>query len=216
MVRIFLLDDDEVVRKGLRVIFETQEDMEVVGEAGTAAESLDRMPGTAPDVAILDVRLPDGDGVSVCDQARSACPDLACLMLTSFSDSDTVLAAIMAGSRGYVLKGTPPDKLISVVRAVAEGHSLLEPALTQRLLDELRYGTQIDPRLAELTETERRILDLIAEGKTNREIAVVMYLAEKTVKNYVSKLLGKLGLHHRTEAAVFLVRAERSHRSDER
>ncbi len=207
MVRVFLLDDHEVVRRGLRDLFEAEEDMEVVGEAATAAEARTRIPLTRPDVAVLDVRLPDGDGIEVCRDVRSETPALACLMLTSFADDEALFAAIMAGASGYVLKEIRTNDLVDAVRRVASGQSLLDPAITRRVLDRLRAGPAEDPRLHALSPQERRILDLIAEGMTNRQIAGEMFLAEKTVKNYVSALLAKLGLERRTEAAVFAVKA---------
>jgi len=206
MARVFLLDDHEVVRKGLRDLLEEEADMEVVGEAGTAADALVRIPLCAPDVAVLDVRLPDGDGVAVCREVRSAMPELACLMLTSFADDEALLAAIMAGASGYILKEIRTNDLVASVRKVAAGESLLDPAMTKRVMDRLQAGPVLDKRLASLSDQERRTLDLIALGKTNRQIAEEMYLAEKTVKNYVSNLLSKLGMSRRTEAAVFAVK----------
>ena len=210
MTRIFLLDDHEVVRKGLRDLLEAEEDMEVVGEAGTMQEALTRIPLANAEVAVLDVRLPDGDGVTVCREVRSAMPELACLMLTSFADDEALFAAIMAGASGYVLKQIRTNDLVTAIRRVARGESLLDSGLTNRVLERLRAGPAVDPRLASLSDQERRILDLIALGKTNRQIAEEMFLAEKTVKNYVSNLLSKLGMARRTEAAVFAVRAEQS------
>jgi two-component system, NarL family, response regulator DevR len=206
MARVFLLDDHEVVRKGLRDLLEAEADMEVVGEAGTAADALVRIPLCAPDVAVLDVRLPDGDGIAVCREVRSAMPELACLMLTSFADDEALLAAIMAGASGYILKEIRTNDLVASVRKVAAGESLLDPAMTKRVMDRLQAGPVLDKRIASLSDQERRILDLIALGKTNRQIAEEMYLAEKTVKNYVSNLLSKLGMSRRTEAAVFAVK----------
>ncbi|HLN15923.1 MAG TPA: response regulator transcription factor [Acidimicrobiales bacterium] len=209
-IRVFLLDDHEVVRTGLRTLLESEEDIEVVGEAGTADEALRRIPPTRPDVAILDVRLPDGNGVEVCREVRSTRPETACLMLTSYADDEALLAAIMAGASGYVLKQVGGSTLVDDVRKVAAGGSLLDPALTARVLERLQHGPEEDERLAKLTGQERRILDLIAEGQTNRQIAEALFLAEKTVKNYVSNLLAKLGMQRRTEAAVFAARlAER-------
>ena len=214
MVRVFLLDDHEVVRRGLRDLFEAEEDMEVVGEAGTAKDALVRIPLTRPDVAVLDVRLPDGDGIEVCRDARSAMPELACLMLTSFADDEALFAAIMAGAAGYVLKEIRTNDLVNAVRRVAGGQSLLDPAITRRVLDRLRTGPTEDPKLSTLSPQERRILDLIAEGMTNRQIAAEMYLAEKTIKNYVSNLLAKLGMERRTQAASYAARLdERSTRA---
>jgi len=211
--RIFLLDDHEVVRRGVRELLETEEDMTIAGEAGTAEEALRRIPATSPDVAVLDVRLPDGDGVEVCREIRSAHPEVHCLMLTSFSDDEALFDAIMAGASGYILKQVKGAELLDAVRRVAAGQSLLDPALTTRVLERLRKGPEEDERLADLTEQERRILALLAEGLTNRQIADRMYLAEKTVKNYVSNLLMKMGMDRRTEAAVYAARlAERRRR----
>ena len=203
---VFLLDDHEVVRTGLRALLEAGDDITVVGEAGTVADALSRIPAAKPDVAILDVRLPDGNGVEVCREVRSADPDIVCVMLTSYADDEALIASIMAGAAGYVLKQIGSLDLLDTIRRAGAGESLLDPALTERVLDRLREGPAIDPRLASLTPQERRILDLIAEGKTNRQIAEEMYLAEKTVKNYVSNLLAKLGMARRTQAATFAAR----------
>jgi two-component system, NarL family, response regulator DevR len=202
-VRIFLLDDHEVVRRGVKELLESEPGWTVVGEAGTAAEALARVPALRPDVAVLDVRLPDGDGVSVCRELRSSMPELACLMLTSFSDDEALFDAIMAGASGYVLKEIRGSDLIGAVRVVAQGGSLLDARATARVLERLRSPAPkaTDP-LHELTEQERRILELIGEGLTNRQIGERMFLAEKTVKNYVSTVLSKLGLQRRTQVAV--------------
>ena len=209
---MFLLDDHEIVRRGVRDLLEAA-GLEVVGEASTAAEALVRIPATAPDVAVLDVRLPDGSGVEVCREVRSARPDLACLMLTSFSDDEALFEAIVAGAAGYVLKEVRGGELVSSIRRVAAGETLLDPALTARVVERLRRGPEEDERLRHLTDQERRILGLLADGKTNRQIAEAMFLAEKTVKNYVSNLLAKMGMSRRTEAAVYAARlAERRHR----
>jgi two-component system response regulator DevR len=202
-IAVFLLDDHELVRRGLRDLLEVGGDFVVVGEAGTAAEALSRIPPTRPDVAILDVRLPDGNGVEVCREVRSAHPEIHCLMLTSFSDDDALFQAIMAGASGYLLKQVRGQDLVDAVRRVAQGQSLLDPEVTTRVLDRLRHPTEPDERLARLTDQERRILDLVAEGLTNRQIAGQVHLAEKTVKNYVSNLLAKLGMERRTQAAVY-------------
>jgi two-component system, NarL family, response regulator DevR len=204
--RVFLLDDHEVVRRGLRELLEADGDIEVVGEAGTAEEGLSRIPPTRPDVAILDVRLPDGDGVEVCREVRSAHPEIHCLILTSFSDDDALFQAIMAGASGYLLKQVKGNDLVDAVRRVASGQSLLDPEVTARVLERLRKGPETDERLERLTDQERRILNLIAEGLTNRQIAERVHLAEKTVKNYVSNLLTKLGMERRTQAAVYAAR----------
>jgi two-component system, NarL family, response regulator DevR len=212
--RVFLLDDHEVVRRGLRELFEAEEDLTVVGEGSTAQEALARVPSIQPDVAVLDVRLPDGDGVEVCRDLRSAMPELKCLMLTSFADDEALFSAILAGASGYVLKQIKGGDLVSAVRRVAAGESLLDPSLTKQVMERLRGENVEDERLARLTAQERNILELIADGKTNRQIADELYLAEKTVKNYVSNLLSKMGFARRTEAAVYAARlAERKHKS---
>jgi two-component system, NarL family, response regulator DevR len=212
-LRVFLLDDHEVVRAGIRSLLEDAEDIEVVGEAGTVQDALVRVPLARPDVAILDVRLPDGSGVEACREIRSAHPEVACLMLTSYADDEALLAAVMAGASGYVLKQVGGRDLVADVRTVGAGGSLLDPAITERVIDRLRRGPAEDERLAALTPQERRILDRIAEGRTNRQIGEELFLAEKTVKNYVSNLLAKLGMQRRTEAAVFAARlAARSDR----
>jgi two-component system response regulator DevR len=213
---VFLLDDHEVVRTGLRALLEAGDDITVVGEAGTVADALSRIPAAKPDVAILDVRLPDGNGVEVCREVRSADPDIVCVMLTSYADDEALIASIMAGAAGYVLKQIGSLDLLDTIRRAGAGESLLDPALTERVLDRLREGPAIDPRLASLTPQERRILDLIAEGKTNRQIAEEMYLAEKTVKNYVSNLLAKLGMARRTQAATFAARLNERSAQDTR
>ncbi|MCX7619614.1 MAG: response regulator transcription factor [Acidimicrobiales bacterium] len=212
-MRVFLLDDHEIVRRGLKELLEATGEMEVVGEAGTAAEALRRIPPTRPDVAVLDVRLPDGDGVEVCREIRSRQPSVQCLMLTSYSDDEALFDAIMAGAAGYVLKQIKSSELVDAVKKVAAGQSLLDPALTARVLERLRNGGGEDEKLDALTDQERRILELLAEGLTNRQIAERMFLAEKTVKNYVSNLLTKMGMQRRTEAAVYAARlAERRRR----
>jgi two-component system response regulator DevR len=206
-VRVFLLDDHEIVRRGLRELFETQDDFEVVGEAANAEEALARVPPTRPDVAVLDVRLPDASGVEVCRELRAAMPGLRCLMLTSFADDDALFAAILAGASGYLLKQIKGAELVTAVRRVAEGQSLIDPALMAAVMERLRGG-QEDERTAKLSPQERRILELIAEGKTNRQIGAEIFLAEKTVKNYVSNLLAKMGFSRRTEAAVYAARSQ--------
>lgn len=207
MIRIFLVDDHEVVRRGVRDLLVAQEDMEVVGEASTAQEAITRIPLDRPDIAVLDVRLPDGDGIEVCREVRSLCPETACLMLTSFADDEAFLSAVMAGASGYVLKQIKGSDLVGSIRKVARGQSLLDPQLVAKARERLGRDHQ-DEQLRRLSPQERRILELIAEGKTNREIANTMYLAEKTVKNYVSNLLVKLGMKRRTEAAVFATKLE--------
>ena len=211
-IRIFLLDDHEIVRRGLRELLEGEEDLEVVGEAGTAEEALGRIPATRPDVAVLDVQLPDGNGVEVCREVRSSHPEINCVMLTSFADDEALFNAIMAGAAGYVLKQVKGNDLIDGIRRVARGESLLDPAMTSRVLERLRATPEPD-ELADLTPQERKILDHIAEGLTNRQIGERMFLAEKTVKNYVSNVLAKLGMSRRSEAAAFAARLdERQHR----
>ena len=213
IIGVFLLDDHEIVRRGVRELLESNDDMEVVGEAGTAEEALARIPATRPRVAVLDVRLPDGNGVEVCREVRSRLPEVQCLMLTSFSDDEALIDAIMAGAAGYVLKQIRGNDLADAIRRVARGESLLDPAVTRSVLDRLRNPAPVDDRLAQLTDQERRILDLIAKGMTNREIGNEMHLAEKTVKNYVSNMLTKLGMSRRTEAAVFATKlASEPHR----
>ena len=212
--RVFLLDDHEIVRRGLRELLEAEDDLEVVGEAGTAAEALARIPATRPDVAVLDVRLPDGDGVSVCRDVRSQHAAVRCLMLTSFSDDEALFSAIMAGASGYVLKQVRGTDLVDAVRRVGRGESLIDPSLTSRVLERLRGGDEDDDLLRQLSPQERTLLDLLAEGLTNRQIGERMFLAEKTVKNYVSNLLGKLNMGRRTEAAVYAARLAERRRHD--
>jgi DNA-binding NarL/FixJ family response regulator len=215
-IGVFLLDDHEVVRKGLRALLEACEDIEVVGEADTVADALISIPAARPDVAILDVRLPDGSGVEVCREVRSNSPDVACVMLTSYADDEALIASIMAGAAGYVLKQVGSLDLLDTIRRAGAGESLLDPALTDRVLERLRDGPKTDPRLAGLTPQERKILDLIAEGYTNRQIAENLFLAEKTVKNYVSNLLAKLGMERRTQAATFAARLNERSSQDAR
>ncbi len=211
VIRVFLLDDHEVVRRGVKDLLEAEADITVVGEASTAAEALARVPAVRPDVAVLDVRLPDGDGVSVCRDLRSQFPELACLMLTSFADDDAAYDAVLAGAAGYVLKQIRGTDLVGAVRTVAAGGSLLDAKTTQQVMQRMRHeATKADP-LAGLTEQERRILELIGEGLTNRQIGERMFLAEKTVKNYVSSLLAKLGLERRTQVAVLATEVRQQH-----
>lgn len=207
-IQVFFLDDHEVVRRGLVDLVSMEPDMEVVGEASTAAEALQRIPAVTPDVAVLDVRLPDGTGVEVCREIRSQLPGVQCLMLTSYADDEALFDAIMAGASGYVLKDIKGNDLVDAIRTVASGRSLLDPATTQRVMERLRAPRETDDRLAALTDQERRILDLIGEGLTNRQIGEHMFLAEKTVKNYVSSLLAKLGMERRTQAAAFVARRQ--------
>ncbi|HWH00298.1 MAG TPA: response regulator transcription factor [Pilimelia sp.] len=202
MIRVFLLDDHEVVRRGLRDLLDREDDIEVVGESGSAVEATARIPALRPNVAVLDARLPDGNGIDVCRDVRSVDPTIQALVLTSFEDDEALFAAIMAGAAGYVLKQIRGNDLVDAVRRVAAGQSLLDPAVTQRVLERIRRGPEQPDELRGLTEQERKILALVAEGLTNREIAQRMFLSEKTVKNYVSSLLAKLGLERRTQAAV--------------
>jgi two-component system, NarL family, response regulator DevR len=201
------MDDHEVVRQGVRALLESAGDIVVVGEAANASEAIARIPALRPDVAILDVRVPDGNGIEVCREVRSRV-GTKCLMLTSYSDDEALFEAIMAGAAGYVLKQVRGTELLTAVKRVAAGESLLDPAITGRVLNRLRAASDADPRLARLTPQERRILHLIADGMTNRQIAREMHLAEKTIKNYVSNLLTKLGMERRTEAAVFATKLE--------
>jgi two-component system response regulator DevR len=209
-IRVFVLDDHELVRTGLRTLLEDEDDMEVVGEAGTAREALRLIGQLNPDVAILDVRLPDGNGIEVCREIHSRAPFVRALMLTSYSDDEALFSSIMAGASGYVLKEVGSGDLLGDIRRVSEGVSLLDPALTQELFERLRKDKEAESRLTVLTPQERRVLEFIAQGKSNRQIAQELYLAEATVKNYVSSLLSKLGMRRRTEAAVYAaVLAER-------
>ncbi|WP_131740107.1 response regulator [Actinomadura roseirufa] len=202
-IRVFLLDDHEVVRRGVAALLSAEDDIEIVGEAGTAEHALARIPAARPDVAVLDVRLPDGDGITVCREVRSAMPDLACLMLTSFDDDDALFQAVMAGAAGYVLKQIHGSDLVGAVRTVASGQSLLDPRSTARMLERIRHRQERKDPLKDLTDQERRILDLIGEGLTNRQIGERLFLAEKTVKNYISNIFAKLGMSRRTQAAAF-------------
>jgi two-component system response regulator DevR len=204
--RVFLVDDHEVVRAGLRELLEVSGEFLVVGEASNADDAVRLIKATRPQVAVLDVRLPDGNGIEVCRDVRSALPDVGCLMLTSFADDEALFDSIMAGAAGYVLKQVRGTDLVDAVRKVAAGQSLLDPAVTARVLDRIRRGEDHDGRVDELTEQERQIIELIGEGLTNRQIATKMFLAEKTVKNYVSNLLVKLGMSRRTEAAAYIAR----------
>jgi DNA-binding NarL/FixJ family response regulator len=202
-IRVFLLDDHEIVRRGVRDLLETEPDITVIGEAGTAAAALARIPALKPDVAVLDIRLPDGDGVTVCRDIRSKMPQLACLMLTSFSDDEALFDAIMAGAAGYVLKQIRGTDLVGAIRTIASGQSLLDPQAAATVMRRMRdQATATDP-LAGLTDQERRILALIGEGLTNRQIGDRLFLAEKTVKNYVSALFAKLGMQRRAQAAAY-------------
>jgi DNA-binding NarL/FixJ family response regulator len=219
-IAVFLLDDHEIVRRGVRELLESEPDISVVGEAGTAESALARIPALRPDVAVLDVRLPDGDGVTVCREIRSRIPTVACLMLTSFSDDEALFDAIMAGAAGYVLKQIRGTDLVGAVRTVASGQSMLDPEAASRVMQHMRDQSARSDPLAGLTGQERRIMELIGEGLTNRQIAERMYLAEKTVKKYISGLFTKLGMERRTQAAAYAARifenegsAERGHRA---
>lgn len=209
-ITVFLVDDHEVVRRGVYELLSVEDDIEVVGEASTAADALVRIPAARPDVAVLDVRLPDGSGVEVCREVRSNNEDVKCLMLTSYADDEALFDAIMAGASGYVLKAIRGSELLSAVRDVAAGKSLLDLVATARVLERLRDGNnpKSDDKLARLTEQERKILDLIGEGLTNRVIGERLHLAEKTIKNYVSSLLSKLGMERRSQAAAYVARMQ--------
>jgi DNA-binding NarL/FixJ family response regulator len=213
-IGVFLLDDHEIVRRGVHDLLESEPGIIVVGEAGTAAAALARIPALKPDVAILDVRLPDGDGVSVCREIRSRMPQVACLMLTSFGDDEALFDAIMAGAAGYVLKQIRGTDLVGAVRTIASGQSLLDPEAASRVMRRMRDQAQRSDPLSGLTDQERRILELIGEGLTNRQIGERLFLAEKTVKNYVSALFAKLGMERRTQAAAYAARVFDDHRPD--
>jgi two-component system response regulator DevR len=201
-IRVYLLDDHEVVRQGLRALLEGAGGIEVVGESGSAIEAAQRIPPLRPDVAVLDGRLQDGSGIEVCREVRSVDPTIRALILTSYDDDEALFAAVMAGASGYVLKEINGNDLVGAVRQVAAGNSLIDPTLTARVLDRVRNPPRTAPELAALTDQELRLLGYIAEGMTNRQIGEQMFLAEKTVKNYVSSILSKLGLERRTQAAV--------------
>jgi two-component system response regulator DevR len=202
-IRVYLLDDHEVVRQGLRTFLESSGDIEVVGESALASEATARIPALRTHVAILDARLPDGSGIEVCRAVRAVDPTIRALILTSYDDDEALFAAIMAGAAGYVLKEIRGSDLVDGIRRVAAGQSLIDPTLTAKVLERVRKGPSVAPELAELTEQERKLLALIAEGMTNRQIGSTLHLAEKTVKNYVSSMLAKLGLESRTQAAIF-------------
>jgi DNA-binding NarL/FixJ family response regulator len=210
-IRVYLLDDHEVVRQGLRTLLETSGDIDVVGESALATEAAARIPALRTDVAILDARLPDGSGIEVCRIVRGVDPHIRALILTSYDDDEALFAAIMAGASGYILKEATGQDLVGAVHHVAAGHSLIDPVLTERVLDRVRNGPETAPELAGLTEQELKLLELVAEGLTNRQIGERMFLAEKTVKNYVSTMLGKLGLERRTQAAVLASRLLADH-----
>jgi len=209
-IRVFVLDDHELVRRGLTDLLNSTDDIEVVGEAANAGEALRRIPAARPDVALLDARLPDGSGIEVCREIRSSYPEVNCVILTSFDDQEALFAAVMAGASGYLLKQIRGFSLVDGIRHVAAGRSLIDPALTRSLLDRIRHPVQVDPVANSLTDREREILSLIADGYTNRQIGEQLFLAEKTVKNYVSALLAKLGMQRRTQAAVYGASLKRS------
>ncbi len=211
-LRVLLVDDHEVVRQGVKALLEAQETVKVVGEAGTASDAVRRVGYDSPDVVVMDVRLPDGSGVDACREIRSRFPDVKVLMLTSYADEEALVSAIMAGAAGYVLKRIDSGELVRSIERVGRGESLLDPEMTERLFRKIRGEAEEDPLLGRLSPQERRILDLIAEGMTNREIADELFLAEKTVKNYVSNLLGKLEMKRRSEAAAYAARLAASRR----
>lgn len=205
-IRVYLLDDHEIVRQGIRTFLEAAGDIEVVGESGSAVDASNRIPALRPHVAILDARLPDGSGIEVCRTVRSVDPTINALILTSYDDDEALFSAIMAGASGYVLKEIKSSDLLSAIRVVAAGQSLIDPSLTARVLERVRNPTTKAPELAELTDQEMTLLEFIAEGLTNKQIGERMFLAEKTVKNYVSSVLSKLGVERRTQAAVLAAR----------
>jgi two-component system response regulator DevR len=207
-LRVLLVDDHEIVRTGLKAMLDSTEDIEVVAEASTIEEAIRRSAHDNPDVVVLDVRLPDGSGVEACREIRARFPSIKVLMLTSFADEEALMAAIMAGASGYLLKRVRGTDLVTDIRRVGAGESLLDPSMTERLFDRLRHGPRQDPLLARLTDQERQLVSLLAEGLSNREIAEQMFLAEKTVKNYVSNILTKMGMNRRTEAAAYVARLE--------
>lgn len=208
MIRVFLVDDHEMVRRGVAGLLVPEADIEVVGEAATVAQAIARIPATMPDVALLDVRLPDGSGVDLCREIRAAHPEIGCIMLTSFDDDAATYAAVIAGAAGYLRKDVLGSSLLDAVRQVAAGRTLLDPVVTRRARERMHTGSGRDPRIASLSPREREVLSLVAEGLTNREIGARVSLAEKTIKNYVSVMLGKLGLQSRTQAAVLHATSE--------
>lgn len=214
-LRVLLVDDHEVVRAGIKALLDSQEDMVVVGEAGTAEEGIRRVGYDEPDVVVLDVRLPDGSGVEACRDIRSRFPEVNVLMLTSFADEEALMAAILAGASGYVLKRVKSNDLVDDIRKVGAGESLLDSDMTERLFERLRSGPHEDPLLSRLSKQERTIVEHIANGLTNKQIAAEMFLAEKTVKNYVSNLLAKMGMSRRSEAAAYVARIEGEHEGAE-
>lgn len=212
-IKVYILDDHEVVRRGLRDLLETSGEITVVGEGGTARDALTDVPLIQPDVAVLDVRLPDGNGIEVCRELRDQDPGLRCLILTSFDDDEALASAVLAGANGFILKQVRQMELVRAVCQVARGVNLIDPALARQAVDRHRLRPADDDRIEYLTAQELKILSLLSEGKTNRQIGEELYLAEKTVKNYVSNVLSKMGFTRRTEAAVYAVRREqRDHR----
>jgi two-component system response regulator DevR len=211
VIRVFLLDDHEIVRRGIADLLGQDGDIEIVGESASAVEAIRRIPALRPDVAILDARLADGSGIDVCRQVRSVDSSIQALILTSYDDDEALFAAIMAGAAGYVLKQIRGSDLLDAVRRVSAGQSLLDPAVTARVLQRIRTGAEQPDELKSLTDQERRILEYVAQGMTNHQIAQEMFLADKTVKNYVSSMLAKLGLERRTQAAVLATRLVRGH-----
>ncbi|WP_414858595.1 MULTISPECIES: response regulator [unclassified Nocardioides] len=205
-IRVYLLDDHEMIRRGIRDLLESEGDIVVVGESDSAREATSRIPALRPDVAILDGRLPDGSGIDVCRDIRSQDPSIKALILTSYDDDDALFSAIMAGAAGYVLKQVRGNDLLDIVRRVAAGQSTLDPSVTAQVLERIRTGPPVNKELESLTEQELRVLDLIGKGLTNRQIAQELFLAEKTIKNYVSSLLAKLGMSSRTQAAIYAVK----------
>jgi len=203
MIKVFLVDDHEIVRRGLADLIEDDPDLTVIGEAGDVTHAMARIPALRPDVAVLDVKLPDGNGIELCRDLLSTLDDLRCLILTSFTDEQAMLDAILAGASGYVVKDIKGMELTSAIKTVGSGRSLLDNRAAAALMDQLRRSAQPEGPLASLTDQERKLLDLLGEGLTNRQIAERMFLAEKTVKNYVSRLLAKLGMERRTQAAVY-------------
>ncbi len=205
-IRVLVVDDHEVVREGLRTLIAKQKTMSIVGEAATAAEAVATAARARPDVVVMDVRLPDGSGIEACRAIRDARPETGVIMLTSYADDEALFASILAGAAGYLLKDARGNTVIDAIAAVAEGRSLLDPSVTGKVLERVRKGPEEDPGLASLTEQEHKVLEHVAEGKTNREIGQIMFLSEKTVKNYVSRILDKLGLARRAEAAAYMAK----------
>lgn len=205
-IRVLVVDDHEVVREGLRTLISKQKTMSIVGEAATSADAISAAARARPDVVVMDVRLPDGSGIEACRAIRDARPETGVIMLTSYADDEALFASILAGAAGYLLKDAKGNTVVDAIAAVAEGRSLLDPSVTGKVLERVRKGPDEDPGLASLTEQEHKVLEHVAEGKTNREIGQIMFLSEKTVKNYVSRILDKLGLARRAEAAAYMAK----------